>query len=207
MCRSFIMSTGPSVHKPGCCLTIHQTYIHNELPNYVCCHQKPPGVASAEAHPKEGYHLALSCIDTIYSAIGIFIIVVAFLCSVFFTMSQDTATTTTLHVTVVCSISSITIVTVTMAPTSAATTDPKRHNERGCWPHHCATLATSVPDAFLGLCQFYHGSPQMSFSFSKLSLPNISYVSACFSVCFMFSGSNVATIFTNRGSTVGSLNH
>ena len=59
----------------------------------------------------------------------------------------------------------------------AATVDSKGHNAGFCWPHHCATGATtSVPDNFSGICLVCHGPYLGAFSLSKFSLPPIHYI-------------------------------
>ena len=92
---------------------------------------------------------------------------------------------------------------------SAATVDSEGHNVGFCWPHHCdATTTTSVPDAFSGICQLCHGSSAGEFLFQNwpFHLFLMSYVGVCHGVCFLPSGSHVAAMFTNGGSTFGVCN-
>ena len=99
-----------------------------------------------------------------------------FLCNVFIVF-QTTATTTTPPVTIVCSGTSSLIMTFTMGPTLIklpATSG--QHNAvllpllmprdmRCCWPYHCDTAVTSVPDASLDICQLCHRSLACKFLF------------------------------------------
>ena len=86
---------------------------------------------------------------------------------------------------------------------SATTIDTKGQNKRFCWPCHCTSAGTtSVTDIFSGLCQLCHGSSSGEISLSEFSLPSIHYVCVCYSVCFLLSGSHVAAMFTNGGSTI-----
>ena len=93
---------------------------------------------------------------------GIFIIVAVFLFSVLLIVSQVTVTTTTPTVMVLCSGSLTINETVTMAPTSVGLA--------AALGQHCATEATSVPDAFSGLCLLCHGSSSGNFFF-RVDLP------------------------------------
>ena len=56
----------------------------------------------------------------------------------------------------------------------ATTTHCGGHSKKCCQPCHCAAAATSVPDAFFGLCKLCHGSSSGEFSFSEFSIPPIS---------------------------------
>ena len=68
---------------------------------------------------------------------------------------------------------------------SATTTDAEGH-KRCCWPHYCATAATSVSDCSLGISQLCHGSSTVS-SFFRVELPTslLVYVGVCSVVCFL----------------------
>ena len=71
------------------------------------------------------------------------------------------------------------------------------------WPHYYAVATTTLdPDAFSGI---YHGFSIGGFSLSDWSLPMIdmSYDNVSYGVCFLFSGSHVAAMFTNVGSIIG----
>ena len=137
-------------------------------------------------------------------------------------MPHVTMTTTTLPVIVVCSGASLITAMVTFPPTSvgqitssqhgcssAATVDSEGHNEEFCWPNqYTAATATSVLDAFSGICKLCHGSSAGESSLSELNLPSIpmSYVGICHGVCFLLSGSDVAAMFTYGCSTIGVCN-
>ena len=111
-------------------------------------------------------------------------------------MSPVMATTSTQPVMVVCSRESPITTTVLIAPSSVGlvalgkhdvvchtTADPKGYNKEFCCPHHCSTAeTTSVPDAFLGICQLCQGSSSGKFSLSELSLPPIPDV-LCWCLC------------------------
>ena len=92
---------------------------------------------------------------------------------------------------------------------SAMTVGPEGHNEGFCWPHHCATAATTtVPNTFSGICQLCHVLSSGEFSASDLSSNQfiMLYVSACHGVFFLLLGFHLAAILTNGSSTPGVCN-
>ena len=71
---------------------------------------------------------------------------------------------------------------------SATTTDAEGPNKRCCWPHHC-DIAVCHQSSF-------------EFSFSMFSLPPVPWISVCYGVCILLSGSNMdATLATGNSNT------
>ena len=79
---------------------------------------------------------------------------------------------------------------------SAAATDADRHNEDCSWPCHCVTASTLVPGASKVYANYAVGSPQLTYSSEFSISPIIFYVGICYSVFFLLSGSDIASIFT-----------
>ena len=68
------------------------------------------------------------------------------------------------------------------------------HNGGCYWLHHCATVTTSVPDAFSGLCQLMPWVLLKVVWFLRVeSLADFFYVGVSYRVCFLLLGSDVAT--------------
>ena len=64
-----------------------------------------------------------------------------------------------------------------------------------CWSCCCTSTATSISDAFLGICQLCPGSLQVSFSFRGEPPTDLSiYIGICYGRYFLFSGSTVDAI-------------
>ena len=131
-------------------------------------------------------------------------------------MSQSTSSSTTTPVTVICHSTSSLTTPVTMASilmgllTTFGQYDvillpllTLRIHRRCCWPCHCATVTTLVPDIFSGICQLSHRSSAGGFSF-RVEHPTdlLTYVRVCSGVCFLLSAAMLDAIFTNKGSTI-----
>ena len=138
----------------------------------------------------------------------------------FVIMSQVTMTATTLPVTVVYSSAATTTITVGMAPNSAQLASAlglydvglsppliMKDSERCCWPCHCATAATSVPDAFSGFANYAMDPHQVIFLFHSLASSQFLNVGVCYSVCFLFPGSSCECQFHQCGLSQWSLHH
>ena len=138
-------------------------------------------------------------------------------------MSQVTVTTTTPPVTVLCSGALlITIDSYTgshfCGPDnirsawcgSATTVDSEEHSEGFCWPHcYAAARTISVLDTCSGICKLCHGSSSGKFLFQSWASYwfLMSCAGVCYGTCFLLSGSHIAAMFTNGGSTTGVLQH
>ena len=131
-------------------------------------------------------------------------------------MSQVTVTTTTSpQMTVVCSGALPITATVTIAPTDV---DLEASDQLDMVPPPLLNLKDTMRGA-VGLTTVmlqqlpqsqmpsqtyanYAISPPWVSSVSELSLPLILYVSNCYGVFFLLSGSQVAAMFTSAGSTI-----
>ena len=156
------------------------------------------------------------CLIFIYSGCFFFEFVVI--------MSQVavTFTTTTQHVTVVCSRVFLITMTVASAPTSVGQMMSGHRMwfcppqlicgkiEEFCWPHTFGTNNLNpAQDAFSGICQLFQGFSTGQFLFSELSFPLI--LISCFGVYYgvylLLSSCHVAAMFIYGGSTFWGLHH